>query len=158
RDFLLYNVGWDKDADLNTVYGQTVEPLPFAAMERYPYGAAQDFPDTPTHREYLRTWQTRTQPEAAFWRSVLRWGPQTLQAGPRRPAWRSTVPDGEGRLRGPQRGLKPMLRSLHVRLSGPSCGGWSPSRRGPSATWPACGPSKCSSSSPRRSSPSSTSR
>ncbi|HET6878790.1 MAG TPA: FG-GAP-like repeat-containing protein, partial [Pirellulales bacterium] len=29
RDFLLFNVGWDKDCDLNTIYGETVEPLPF---------------------------------------------------------------------------------------------------------------------------------
>ena len=31
RDFVLRNVGWDKDADLNTVYGQSSEPLPFRA-------------------------------------------------------------------------------------------------------------------------------
>ncbi len=36
RDFVLYNVGWDKDADLNTVYGQSSEPYPFKAMTRYP--------------------------------------------------------------------------------------------------------------------------
>ena len=31
RDFVIHNVGWDKDANLNTVYGQFVEPLPFRA-------------------------------------------------------------------------------------------------------------------------------
>ena len=36
RDFVLYNVGWDKDADLNTVYGQSSEPYPFKAMTKYP--------------------------------------------------------------------------------------------------------------------------
>lgn len=36
RDFLLHLVGWDKDADLNTLAGQSVGPLPFRSMERYP--------------------------------------------------------------------------------------------------------------------------
>jgi hypothetical protein len=71
RDFLLYNVGWDKDADLNTVYGQTVEPLPFGAMSGYPYAGDETFPDTPRHREYLRTYQTREQDPLSFWRQVI---------------------------------------------------------------------------------------
>jgi cytochrome c-type biogenesis protein CcmH/NrfG len=37
RDFLLYSVGWVKDADLNTATGNTVYPLPFHDMSRYPY-------------------------------------------------------------------------------------------------------------------------
>ncbi len=36
RDFVLHCVGWDKDADLNTLTGQTSEPLPFKAMATYP--------------------------------------------------------------------------------------------------------------------------
>jgi hypothetical protein len=32
RDFLLYSVGWVKDADLNTATGNTVYPLPFHDM------------------------------------------------------------------------------------------------------------------------------
>lgn len=36
RDFLLHALGWDKDADLHTVCGQMVEPLPFVAMTEYP--------------------------------------------------------------------------------------------------------------------------
>lgn len=35
RDFVLYNVGWDKDANLNTVYGDVVEPQPFTSMRFY---------------------------------------------------------------------------------------------------------------------------
>ena len=70
RDFLLYNVGWDKDADLNSVYGQTVEPLPFKGMVRYPYPVDRPYPNTPRHRRYLQTWQTRTQPTRRFWRAV----------------------------------------------------------------------------------------
>ena len=71
RDFLLYNVGWDKDCDLNTVYGETVEPLPFAAMSGYPYGGDESYPDTERHRQYLRTYQTRTQDPGGFWRSIF---------------------------------------------------------------------------------------
>jgi hypothetical protein len=37
RDFILHNVGWDKDADLNTIYGDMVQPLPYRAMPQYPY-------------------------------------------------------------------------------------------------------------------------
>lgn len=36
RDFILHCVGWDKDADLNTLEGQSSEPLPFRAMTAYP--------------------------------------------------------------------------------------------------------------------------
>ncbi len=36
RDFVLHNVGWDKDADLNTLAGQSAGPLPFKAMSAYP--------------------------------------------------------------------------------------------------------------------------
>ncbi|MCA9055538.1 MAG: VCBS repeat-containing protein, partial [Planctomycetaceae bacterium] len=60
RDFVLHNVGWDKDADLHTVYGQTVEPLPFRNMTRYPYEPNQSFPEDPDMQDYLRTYQTRT--------------------------------------------------------------------------------------------------
>jgi hypothetical protein len=36
RDFVLYSTGWDKDADLNTLEGQSSLPLPFREMEAYP--------------------------------------------------------------------------------------------------------------------------
>lgn len=36
RDFVLHSVGWDKDADLNTLAGQGSLPLPFARQEAYP--------------------------------------------------------------------------------------------------------------------------
>jgi hypothetical protein len=70
RDFLLYNVGWDKDNDLNVVTSQEVEPLPFQAMSGYPYRADEQYPDTPRHREYLRKYQTREQFPMTFWRQV----------------------------------------------------------------------------------------
>ncbi|MCG8649842.1 MAG: hypothetical protein MI861_08415, partial [Pirellulales bacterium] len=36
RDFVLHCVGWDKDADLNTLAGQTTGPLPSRSMAAYP--------------------------------------------------------------------------------------------------------------------------
>jgi len=63
RDFILHNVGWDKDADLNTIYGQTVDPLPYVGMHGYPdpagmpSGALRPFAD-----------QTRQQDRNIFWR------------------------------------------------------------------------------------------
>jgi hypothetical protein len=44
RDFLLYVDGWAKDGDLNTAYSQTVEPLPFHGMSRYPYPESERRP------------------------------------------------------------------------------------------------------------------
>ena len=41
RDFILHCVGWDKDADLNTLTGQSSEPLPFRTMTEYPPTSAQ---------------------------------------------------------------------------------------------------------------------
>ena len=70
RDFLLYNSGWDKDADLHIIHGQTVEPLPFQKMTGYPFTPEEDYPDTPATREYLQKYQTRTQPRAHFWRRL----------------------------------------------------------------------------------------
>ncbi|MGE5193761.1 MAG: hypothetical protein ACM3U2_14795, partial [Deltaproteobacteria bacterium] len=70
RDFLLYNVGWDKDNDLNVVTSQAVDPLPFQGMSGYPYRADEQFPETPRHREYLRKYQTREQFPLKFWREV----------------------------------------------------------------------------------------
>jgi hypothetical protein len=72
RDFIIHNVGWDKDADLHTIYGQTVEPLPFRAMRGYPYPLEQSYPDTPAQRAYVRDYQTRTQDPSRFWRSLHR--------------------------------------------------------------------------------------
>jgi hypothetical protein len=71
RDFLLHCVGYDKDADLNTIYGQTVGPLPFRAMSQYPYGPDEPYPDSEGFRDYLRRYQTREQNPADFWRWTI---------------------------------------------------------------------------------------
>ena len=59
RDFLLLVDGWAKDADPNTAFSQSVEPLPFHAMSRYPYPDAERFPDDPEHRQYREEYNTR---------------------------------------------------------------------------------------------------
>lgn len=69
RDFVLYNVGWDKDCDLNTVYGETVEPLPFATDDGYSYTDTNSTRNRAAYERYLRTYQNRGQDPAGFWRS-----------------------------------------------------------------------------------------
>lgn len=58
RDYLIVLDGWDKDADKNTVAGQTVEPLPFHGMDDARYGQLV-FPDSESHREFVREYLTR---------------------------------------------------------------------------------------------------
>jgi len=58
RDYLIVLDGWDKDADKNTVAGQTVEPLPFHGMDDGRYGELA-FPDSEAHREFVRVYLTR---------------------------------------------------------------------------------------------------
>jgi len=59
RDFLLFVDGWAKDADANTAFSQSVEPLPFHTMSGYPYPETERFPDDPVHNEYLKTYNIR---------------------------------------------------------------------------------------------------
>ena len=60
RDYLLKVDGWAKDRDANTAYSQTVEPLPFHSMSRYPYPASEHFPSDAAHEAYRRQYNTRT--------------------------------------------------------------------------------------------------
>ena len=73
RDFVLYNAGWDKDGDLNTILGQSSEPLPFQEMSSYPYPPHEGLPDEPLYRDYLDRYQTRRQDLSAFWKWVQRY-------------------------------------------------------------------------------------
>jgi hypothetical protein len=59
RDFLLLVDGWAKDGDANTAYSQSVEPLPFHGMSRYPYPLQEHYPDDPLHRSYRKEYNTR---------------------------------------------------------------------------------------------------
>lgn len=64
RDFVIYSVGWVKDGDLNTAYGQTVEPLPFHGMPSYPYPENYQYPFD-ENEEFLKKYNTRyVSPEA----------------------------------------------------------------------------------------------
>ena len=67
--------GWDKDADKNTVAGQTVEPLPFHGMDDARYGElAFPDPESPGHGEFVREYLTREGGPDAF-RDALRGNP-----------------------------------------------------------------------------------
>ena len=60
RDWLLVLDGWEKDADKNTVAGQTVEPLPFHGMDDARYGdPSQAYPDDDAHRKFRAGYLTR---------------------------------------------------------------------------------------------------
>ena len=59
RDFILYSDGWDKDGDINTLTSQTVEPLPFHGMSKYPYPDDEHYPDDEAHRRYRLEYNTR---------------------------------------------------------------------------------------------------
>jgi len=63
RDYILHNVGWDKDCDPNVRQCATVAPMPFRNLANDPAGE-----DSAAYRDYLRTWQTRTLPRMDFWR------------------------------------------------------------------------------------------
>lgn len=70
RDFVIYNVGWDKDCDHHTVYGDTSEPLPFQAMTVYPFNVNDFRPLDDAYAQYLKTYQTRRRARAPFWSRV----------------------------------------------------------------------------------------
>lgn len=72
RDFLLYSVGWDKDANLQTVLGQSSEPLPFEKMSSYPWPADEPLPASLEYQRYLNTYQTRRQ-TTEYRRALRRW-------------------------------------------------------------------------------------
>ena len=59
RDFIFKVDGWAKDRDANTAYSQSVEPLPFHAMSKYPYGANEHFPNDAAHEAYRKQYNTR---------------------------------------------------------------------------------------------------
>jgi tetratricopeptide (TPR) repeat protein len=59
RDFLIHSVGWVKDADLNTAYGNTVLPLPFHGMKSYPPGSGDSYPKSVELKKYNQDYNTR---------------------------------------------------------------------------------------------------
>ncbi len=59
RDYVIYSVGWVKDGDLNTAYGNTVEPLPYHGLSQYPYGKQDSYPEDPVLQQYQKEYNTR---------------------------------------------------------------------------------------------------
>jgi hypothetical protein len=59
RSFVLRTWGYCKDADPFTATGSTVGPLPFYGMSNFPYGPDEHYPQTPLHKRYQRTFNTR---------------------------------------------------------------------------------------------------
>lgn len=73
RDFVLHSVGWDKDADLNTLAGQSFEPLPFRGMEAYPPPRAQ-MDEAERVAKENDSHRGRRQPFRRFWSRPLATG------------------------------------------------------------------------------------
>lgn len=66
RDFILHCVGWDKDADLNTLSGQSSEPLPYREMTEYPPSPGNEARQQQLER-LNRDHLLRTQSFRSFW-------------------------------------------------------------------------------------------
>jgi hypothetical protein len=59
RTFLLYADGFSKEMNIRSATPDTLGPLPFHAMTRYPYGPGEHYPDSQAYREYLERYNTR---------------------------------------------------------------------------------------------------
>ena len=59
RTFLLYAHGYSKEMNPRSASPDTVGPLPFRAMTKYPYGSDEHYPDTQPYRAYLDRYNTR---------------------------------------------------------------------------------------------------
>jgi tetratricopeptide (TPR) repeat protein len=57
--FFLFVDGFSKEMNLHSGSPDQVEPLPFHAMSGYPYAPPEHYPDTPAHRRYRDTYNTR---------------------------------------------------------------------------------------------------
>ncbi|MGQ9620089.1 MAG: CRTAC1 family protein, partial [Bacteroidales bacterium] len=66
RDFLIRSVGWVKDGDLNTLTGNTVEPLPFHGMTQYPPSRDEKFPESDDYKIYMKKYNTRVVTREGF--------------------------------------------------------------------------------------------
>jgi cytochrome c-type biogenesis protein CcmH/NrfG len=59
RTFLLYANGYSKEMNPRSARPDTVGPLPFHRMTRYPYGPDEHYPHTNAHLDYLERYNTR---------------------------------------------------------------------------------------------------
>jgi hypothetical protein len=59
RTFLLAADGFSKEMDIHSASPDSVGPLPFHGMSAYPYAPPEHYPETPDHRRYQATYNTR---------------------------------------------------------------------------------------------------
>jgi hypothetical protein len=59
RDYFFFADGFEKDMDFYAFHGQTVEPLPYHAMGRYPYPAGRGYPAAAPYVDYQLNYNTR---------------------------------------------------------------------------------------------------
>jgi len=59
RTYLLFADGFSKEMDLHSASPDSVGPLPFHGMSRYPYPPGEHYPDTAEHRRYQDEFNTR---------------------------------------------------------------------------------------------------
>jgi cytochrome c-type biogenesis protein CcmH/NrfG len=60
RTFLLYADGFSKEMNISSATPDSIAPLPFHGMRRYPYGADEHYPRSAAHEDYLARYNTRT--------------------------------------------------------------------------------------------------
>ncbi|OFY66036.1 MAG: hypothetical protein A2V64_03260 [Bacteroidetes bacterium RBG_13_43_22] len=70
RDFLIRSVGWVKDGDMNTAFGNSVEPLPFHGMKSYPPSETDIYPNDADLQEYNREYNTRIVTRDAYLNAI----------------------------------------------------------------------------------------
>ncbi|HTI38553.1 MAG TPA: CRTAC1 family protein, partial [Vicinamibacterales bacterium] len=59
RSFFLLGDGFSKEMNIRSATPDTLGPLPFHAMTRYPYGSDEHYPTDAAHRAYLQQYNTR---------------------------------------------------------------------------------------------------
>jgi hypothetical protein len=59
RDYFFYADGFSKDMDFYAAFGDTISPLPFHAMHRYPYAPPEDYPPEDAYLRYRLDYNTR---------------------------------------------------------------------------------------------------
>lgn len=74
RQFFLWSVGWDKDADYYTVLGNQLEPWPWHGMDDQLYGSQSRpvFPTDELMKRFTTRWVGPWVPSGSSWRSAGR--------------------------------------------------------------------------------------
>ena len=70
RDFMIHSVGWVKDGDINTAYGNSVMPLPYHGMKSYPPSAGDVYPGDPELKKYAIEYNTRVISSGQFLNAI----------------------------------------------------------------------------------------